>query len=73
MPTAKVPKAFGVAGGLIDASIASKPDSVTLRDANDNTVYSASVASTFALPNVPCSSASSVVAFTNGAGPHTIP
>jgi hypothetical protein len=71
MPTAKVPKAFGVAGGLIYALIASKHDSVTLRDANDNTVYAASVASP-ALPDVPCNSGS-VAGFTTGASPHTIP
>ena len=43
MPTAAVPKAFGVAGGLVYATITTAPDSVTLRDADGRTVYAASV------------------------------
>ena len=73
MPTAEVPKAFGVAGGLIYALIASKHYTVTLSDANQNTVYAASVASPLALPNLHCNSGSSVAAFTTGGSPHTIP
>ena len=43
IPTATVPKAFGVAGELLYALIASYPDTVTLREASGKSVYTAPV------------------------------
>jgi len=57
MPTAAVPKAFGVAGGLVYATISTAPDSVTLRDANGKTVYAASVAPITSFARLGCRSA----------------
>jgi hypothetical protein len=54
MPTASVPKAFGVAGGLLYATITTAPDSVTLRDANGKTVYAASVEPLTSFPSLGC-------------------
>jgi len=54
MPTAAVPKAFGVAGGLLYATITTAPDSVTLRDAKGRTVYAASVVPLTSFPSLGC-------------------
>lgn len=55
MPTAAVPKAFGVAGGLVYATITTAPDSVTLRDAHGRTVYAAAVEPLTSFPSLGCS------------------
>jgi hypothetical protein len=78
MPAATVPKAFGVAGRLVYALIASSPDTVTLRDANRKTVYSAPVEPLTGVPTVQCgasggSSSTSSTAITIVPGGHTIP
>jgi hypothetical protein len=54
MPTAAVPKAFGVAGGLVYATITTAPDSVTLRDATGKTVYQAPVEPLTSFPRSGC-------------------
>ena len=56
MPTAAVPKTFGVAGGLVYATITTAPDSVALRDADGKTVYTASVAPITSSPRLGCAS-----------------
>jgi len=53
-PTAAVPKAFGVAGGLVYATITAAPDSVTLRDATGKTVYQAPVEPLASFPRSGC-------------------
>ena len=54
MPTAAVPKPFGVAGGLVYATIATAPDTVTLRDAAGKTVYAAPVEPLTSFPRSGC-------------------
>lgn len=54
MPTAAVPKAFGVAGGLVYATITTAPDSVTLRNATGETVYEAPVEPLTSFPRSGC-------------------
>jgi hypothetical protein len=78
MPAATVPKVFGVAGRLVYALIASSPDTVTLRDANGKTVYSAPVEPLTGVPTAQCgasggSSSTSSTAITIVPGGHTIP
>jgi hypothetical protein len=83
MPTAAVPKAFGVAGGLVYATISTAPDSVTLRDADGKTVYAASVAPITSFPRLGCGSARSGAGETSpatasgfvasSAGQHVVP
>ena len=74
MLTATVPKAFGVAGGLVYALITGNYDSVTLRDASGKTVYQATVDPLSLVHTQQCGpGASSSVAVGIGASPHTIP
>jgi hypothetical protein len=78
MPAATVPKAFGVAGRLVYALIATSPDSVSLRDANGRTVYTAPVEPLTGIPTVHCagsggSSSTQSTAIALGPGGHTIP
>jgi len=54
MPTAPVPSAFGVAGGLVYAVIARYPATVTLRDASGKKVYAAPVEPLTGIPTVQC-------------------
>ena len=65
MPYAAIPKAFGVAGGLIYATIATEPDRVTLRGPAGSVIYSAPVERLAELPRVGCSGG------TLSAGPST--
>jgi hypothetical protein len=74
MKLASVPKAFGVAGGLLYALIASYPDRVTLRDASGKPVYAASVERLSGVPTVQCGpGASSAILIGLDGSPHTIP
>jgi hypothetical protein len=60
MPTATIPRAFGVAGPLLYADIASSPGNVvTLRDAAGKAVYTAPVDPLTGVPTLPCSTTSS--------------
>jgi hypothetical protein len=54
MPTAAIPKGFGVAGGLVYATITAAPDTVMLRDADGRAVYSASMGPLSGLPTLGC-------------------
>ena len=72
VPTAGVPKAFGVSGGLVYALITTAPDSVTLRNAGGRAVYEAPVASLAGVPTVTCAGASSSVITISAEG-HVIP
>ena len=57
MPTAAIPKAFGVAGPLLYANIAASTGNiVTLRDAAGKTVYTAVVDPLNGVPTLPCTS-----------------
>jgi len=60
MPSAAIPRAFGVAGPLLYANIpASQGDVVTLRDAAGKTVYSAPVEPLTGVPTLQCSTVTS--------------
>jgi hypothetical protein len=74
MPTAAVPKAFGVAGELIYTLVTRNPDTVTLRDASGKAVYTATVDRLSHMPTHQCGpGAQSTVAVGIGGSPHTIP
>jgi hypothetical protein len=57
MPTAAIPKAFGVAGGLVYATITTAPEAVILRNATGKTVYAAPVEPLTSFPTLPCATA----------------
>ena len=65
MPTVAIPRAFGVAGGLVYATISTEPDAVTLRDARGRTVYAASVAPLTGFPRMGCGSGRSAAGRTS--------
>jgi hypothetical protein len=74
MPTAAVPRAFGVAGDLVYALVTRDPESVTLRDASGRAIYTARVASLSHVPTGQCGRGTSgSVAVGIGGGAHTIP
>ena len=54
MPANPLPRAFGVAGGLIHALIATNPATVTLRNAHNDVVYTAPVQPLTGVPTVAC-------------------
>ncbi len=60
MPGTPIPKAFGVAGGLIYALIDTEPDRVTLRQRVGGVIYSAPVQSLAEAPRIGCSNGSQV-------------
>ena len=76
MPSAPIPRAFGVAGPLLDATIAAATQAfVTLRNATGETVYRAPVASLADVPADACEHGAAVSAFGVGPAPdggHTV-
>jgi hypothetical protein len=83
MPTAAIPKAFGVAGGLVYATITTAPEAVILRNANGKTVYAAPVEPLTSFPTLACATAHAVAGATtvsssgaivlNSPGQHVVP
>jgi hypothetical protein len=69
-----VPKAFGVAGGLLYALIATYPDAVTLQDGSGKSVYTAPVERLSGVPTVHCGAdtSSSILIGLSGTA-HAIP
>jgi hypothetical protein len=81
MPTAVIPKAFGVAGGLVYATITTGPEAVILRDATGKTVYAAPVEPLTSFPTLGCGTvhvgattvSSSGAIVLNSPGQHVVP
>lgn len=77
MPTAAIPRAFGVAGPLLYANIAASTGNiVTLADAAGKTVYTAPVDPLVGLPTLPCTSSSvagEMITILTKPGQHEVP
>jgi hypothetical protein len=73
MPTTAIPKAFGVAGGLIYATTGDAPASVSLRNAQGAVVYSEPVVSVAQLPSVSCRPETGNASVSVSVSSHTIP